>query len=949
MYIPFVGGATELDKSRMVYTYSDDCATTGDGVYNVGDEVTVTAYPNDDENQVFVGWYDANQITYDDDGNIVWPAPLSLSPEYTFTVTDETYLYGRCTYLSGGGICNLSLTTTAGGTVTGGGKYGEGTAVTMTATPAEGYDFVGWFPVGEGTEQAEGIPDPVVTFHVPGEDLAFEGRFEKSRPGFTVKYHEEDQSPASAKTTKVPYGVSTKLRTLADLGFNASGSAFVGWKAQEQETGKWRAKNANGAVSWVALTNGKLPSGYTYVYYPETQAFSKETQTGNTVHLYAQWTATVAIGEHPNSVTAAENAKATFSVKAYGVGLTYAWRTRKNSSAGWTYLDASTEGYDTDTLKVVAKAELNGYQFQCVVTDAQGNKKYSTIPTLTVKSPGFTSHPANATVAENAQATFKVTASGVGITYAWRTRANSSASWTYLDSKTEGYNKSTLKFTATAALNGYQYQCVITDAAGTRKFSTIATLTVQGLAFTLHPVSVTAAVNAKASFHVTATGSGITYAWRTRADSSTGWTYCTATTEGYNTDTLKVVAKAALNGYQYQCVITDAGGNKKYSTVAMLSVKEPAFTSHPSSVTVSENTKATFKVTATGVGITYAWRTRANSSAGWTYLDDKTEGYNTDTLKVVAQAAFNGYQYQCVITDAGGNKKYSTVAKLTVVGLGFTSHPKSTTVAENAEATFKVTATGDRVTYAWRTRANSSAGWTYLDSKTTGYNTDTLKVVAKAALNGYQYQCVITDAGDNKKYSTVATLTVKAPAFTSHPASTTAAENAEATFKVTASGVGITYAWRTRANSSAGWTYLDSKTTGYNTDTLKVVAKAVLNGYQYQCVITDAGGNKKYSTVATLTVKAPAFTSHPSSTTVANNATATFKVTATGVGITYAWRTRANSSAGWTYLDDKTEGYNTDTLKVVAKAALNGYQYQCVITDAGGNKKYSTVATLTVK
>ena len=48
-------------------------------------------------------------------------------------------------------VSQFTLTVTAGegGSVTTGGTYDEGTNVTVTATPAEGYEFVGW----EGSDE----------------------------------------------------------------------------------------------------------------------------------------------------------------------------------------------------------------------------------------------------------------------------------------------------------------------------------------------------------------------------------------------------------------------------------------------------------------------------------------------------------------------------------------------------------------------------------------------------------------------------------------------------------------------------------------------------------------------------------------------------------------------------------------------------------------------------
>ncbi|MBQ6421260.1 MAG: hypothetical protein IJK02_09325, partial [Clostridia bacterium] len=277
----------------------------------------------------------------------------------------------------------------------------------------------------------------------------------------------------------------------------------------------------------------------------------------------------------------------------------------------------------------------------------------------------------------------------------------------------------------------------------------------QALAITAHPTAVTAAENTKATFTVKATGTGLTYAWRTRPDSNASWTYLTDATEGYNTDTLKITAATALDGYRFQCVVHDATGAVKYSRdVPLTVVPSLAITTHPSSVTANENTTATFTVKAVGAGLTYAWRSRPDSSASWTYLTSAAEGYNTDTLKIAATMALNGYRFQCVVKDASGAVKYSRDVSLTVVpSFAITEHPTAVTANENTTATFTVKATGAGLTYAWRSRPNSSASWTYLTSAAEGYNTDTLKIAATMALNGYRFQCVVKDASGAVKYS----------------------------------------------------------------------------------------------------------------------------------------------------------------------------------------------------
>ena len=67
----------------------------------------------------------------------------------------------------------LEVTAGEGGTVsTEGGTYDEGTEITITATPDEGYEFVGW----EGSDSTEA--SLTITF---GEDYTFMALFEITR------------------------------------------------------------------------------------------------------------------------------------------------------------------------------------------------------------------------------------------------------------------------------------------------------------------------------------------------------------------------------------------------------------------------------------------------------------------------------------------------------------------------------------------------------------------------------------------------------------------------------------------------------------------------------------------------------------------------------------------------------------------------------------------------
>ena len=87
----------------------------------------------------------------------------------------------------------------------------------------------------------------------------------------------------------------------------------------------------------------------------------------------------------PQSVTAAADSNAVFTVKANGEGLTYQWQYSTNGGSKWTNSSSATQGYNTSELTVVAATKRDGFMYRCVITDANGNKLTSEAATLTVQ------------------------------------------------------------------------------------------------------------------------------------------------------------------------------------------------------------------------------------------------------------------------------------------------------------------------------------------------------------------------------------------------------------------------------------------------------------------------------------------------------------------------------------------------------------------------------------
>ena len=282
-----------------------------------------------------------------------------------------------------------------------------------------------------------------------------------------------------------------------------------------------------------------------------------------------------------------------------------------------------------------------------------------------------------------------------------------------------------------------------------------------------------------------------------------------------------------------------------YSNAATLTIKLlPKISNQPTNVTVKAGSTAAFTVTATGAQ-SYQWQYRRNASDTWKSAGDS--GNKTATLKVTASASKDGYQYRCAVKNSVGTV-YSNAATLkAVVKPTITTQPKKVTVNEGSTATFTVKASGAQ-SYQWQYRKN--AGDTWKNATDSGSKTATLKVTASAGKNGYQYRCAVKNIAGTV-YSSTVTMTVNTrPTITKQPANVTVSEGNTATFTVKASGA-QSYQWQYRKNANDTWK--TSGSSGNKTATLKVTASAVLNGFQFRCVVNNSVGTV-YSSAATLKV-----------------------------------------------------------------------------------------------
>lgn len=142
-----------------------------------------------------------------------------------------------------------------------------------------------------------------------------------------------------------------------------------------------------------------------------------------------------------------------------------------------TFTISPSSGYVIDTLKVdgLEVTATTSYTF----SDVKANhtievtfKQESQTPDVT--APSITTQPGNAIVKAGETATFTIAASGTDLTYQWQIDRNDGNGWVNIDGATAAsYTTSTVDISC----NGFKYQCVVSNSAGTDTSNT-AVLTV---------------------------------------------------------------------------------------------------------------------------------------------------------------------------------------------------------------------------------------------------------------------------------------------------------------------------------------------------------------------------------------------------------------------------------------------------------------------------------------
>lgn len=567
--------------------------------------------------------------------------------------------------------------------------------------------------------------------------------------------------------------------------------------------------------------------------------------------------------------------------------------------------------------------------------------------TYTPSTTSITQHPQDISICTPPNATFSIQethTAGSTVTYQWQVSTDGGNTFSDIPNGGvySGVNTTTLTITGAATtMSQYKYRCQVVGAGcSSSATSNAATLTVSSsVTINTQPKDASLCTLQDTSFTVKVTGSA-TYQWQVKTP---GGTFNNVTNggiySGAQNATLKLTGvTSALNGNQYQCIVT--GCESPITTeIATITINDPpVITLHPTDKSGCSGDNISFTASATGTGITYQWQ--EDRGSGFTDITNGGvySGATTATLNLTnITAGMTGYKYRIIATGTCNPTAISNIATLLAGATpSITSQPSDQKICANSNATFSIV-TSAGVNYQWQEKA---PGGSFTDITNTGIysgtTTNTLSLTtAPAALNGYQYQCIVSGCGQTLT-SVVVNLTIDVPpVITTHPQDQPVCAGGNALFSVTATGTGLSYQWQqdpntgTFSNISNGGIYSNATT---STLTLTGITAAMTN-YKYRCIVTGTCPPAATSNAAVLvTSNPPSIISQTGDQTICENSNATFSIT-TPSGLTYQWQ--EDRGSGFTDLSNNAtySGANSSTLTISsANITMNNYKYQCIVS-----------------
>ncbi len=199
---------------------------------------------------------------------------------------------------------------------------------------------------------------------------------------------------------------------------------------------------------------------------------------------------------------------------------------------------------------------------------------------------------------------------------------------------------------------------------------------------------------------------------------------------------------------------------------------------------------------------------------------------------------------------------------------------------------------------------------------------------------------LVADAYNNTiRRVTINALTV--PNIAASPITTTINSGQNATFTVTASGSGpFTYQWQLLPSGSSTWSNLSATSTysGVTSTTLTVAAATVLlDSTQYRCVVTNVLGSTNSAAASLLVNGTPIISAASQSQAVRSGTSITLNASASGRSLTYQWLLNGAVIAGAT----------SSTYTIANFSSASAGTYSVTVSNTSGSVT-SAIGTLTL-
>lgn len=617
------------------------------------------------------------------------------------------------------------------------------------------------------------------------------------------------------------------------------------------------------------------------------------------------------------------------------------------------------------------------YSVQGLFSYFQGERTTSTVNITVYSLVSVLNSPSSSGICLGGNATFSVVATGAGLNYSWQESVNNGASWSSLvnGGVYSGVTTSTLTLSSPSTnFHGRRYRVVVGGLCNTETSSNALLSVTHPITFTSNnmPSTVNVCPGGSLNFNVAATtpvgSGGIQYKFQYKYPSG-DWVDWTSS----STLSVTVPNNQDWQDLQVRALAFDNCGAATQAITPVTTINvfdQVTITTQPGNRNVCPGSGTSFSLNAvpSSGSLSYQWQQSTNGGSSWSVVSDGGifSGATTSALSLSSVTQpMNGTLYRCVVSDACGsvNQRTSNVATLTVYQtLQVSSQPPSRSVCPGTNTTFPVVVNQQNGTpnYQWQVSTNGGSSWADLGNSGiySGVTTSTLTVTGvTSSVNNSQFRVRISDACGSvtQNTSSPATLTVFAPAISSHPSNASSCIGSTTSFSATAvvQTGSASFQWQISTNGGSSWSNLTASSTytGVNAATLSVSSvSSSLNGARYRAIVWDGCGpsNSVASNSATLTVFNPvSITAQPPNRSICPGTSTTFTVSATaGNGaLTYQWQLSTNGGTTFTNVSNGGiySGATTATLTLTnAPESVNGYRYRVLVADACGTATQAT-------